>query len=84
MYYKMLFYTPGFLGSVGDTLLKVKYKQNQAIPRNLVVCLEFDEVRELFVFNFKYINYIRLCFFKGTSQKGHIILQRSRQVYWLV
>ena len=73
MYYKMLFYTPGFLGSVGDTLLKVKYKQNQGTPRNLVVCLEFDEVREIFLLNFRCINYLRLFFFKGTSQEGHII-----------
>ena len=59
----MLFYTPGFLESVGNTLLKVKYKQNQAVPRNLVVCLEFDEVREIYFFNFRCINYLRLPYF---------------------
>ena len=72
MYYKMLFYTPGFLESVGNTLLKVKYKQNQAIPRNLVVCLEFDEVREIFFLNFQCINYLRLFFFSKVHLKKDI------------
>ena len=41
---KMLLYTSGYQEAVAETLLKVKVKQLQAIKRNLVVCLMFDEV----------------------------------------
>ena len=34
----------GFLDQVSETLLKVKFKQHQDTPRNLVVCLKFDEI----------------------------------------
>ena len=40
----MLSFTSGFQFSVAETLLKVKYKEHRGTPRNLVVCLEFDEV----------------------------------------
>ena len=40
----MLLHIIGFQESVSEKLLKVKFKQLQAEPRNLVVGLQFDEV----------------------------------------
>ena len=41
---KMLLCTIGFQESVSEKLLKVKFKELQPQPRNLVVGLQFDEV----------------------------------------
>ena len=40
----MLLCTIGFQESVAEKLLKIKFKELQAQPRNLVVGLQFDEV----------------------------------------